>query len=266
MRAAWRLAALALDDPVDGHLRHPPPGRELAAGDRDEARSSSRTARPCGRCRPTSSGRRSRSAAARPRTRPVMCSRPSEVVEVLVDRVRAGTRCRRRRAARGRARPRSRCRSSRSACARATAARRCCGLRRPGTIAPTLIGRSRWARVMCVPRLGRMRGTSSSSCSSSGRIWSAHTPVALITFVARISNSPPRDHVGAAHADGAALVGRQLLDAAAVRADRAEPLGLAEDRQDEPRVVGLAVVEEVRRRRLARRRAPATARAPRRPR
>ena len=26
---------LALDDPVDGHLRHPPPRRQLAAGDRD---------------------------------------------------------------------------------------------------------------------------------------------------------------------------------------------------------------------------------------
>ena len=33
--AARRLAAVALDDPVDRHLRHPPPGGELAAGDRD---------------------------------------------------------------------------------------------------------------------------------------------------------------------------------------------------------------------------------------
>ncbi len=37
VRAAGRLAALALDDPVDRQLRHPPPGRELAAGDRDQA-------------------------------------------------------------------------------------------------------------------------------------------------------------------------------------------------------------------------------------
>ena len=32
---ARRLPAVALDEPVDGQLRHPPPGRELAAGDRD---------------------------------------------------------------------------------------------------------------------------------------------------------------------------------------------------------------------------------------
>ena len=34
-RAAGRLAPVALDQPVDGVLRHPPPGRELAAGDRE---------------------------------------------------------------------------------------------------------------------------------------------------------------------------------------------------------------------------------------
>ena len=35
VRAAGRVARLALDEPVDGHLRHPPPGRQLAARDRD---------------------------------------------------------------------------------------------------------------------------------------------------------------------------------------------------------------------------------------
>ena len=35
VRAARRVAGLALDEAVDGHLRHPPPGGELAAGDRD---------------------------------------------------------------------------------------------------------------------------------------------------------------------------------------------------------------------------------------
>ncbi len=34
VRAAGGVAALALHDPVDGHLRHPPPGRQLAARDR----------------------------------------------------------------------------------------------------------------------------------------------------------------------------------------------------------------------------------------
>src|SRR5437588_189984 len=36
VRAARRFAAVALDQSVDGHLRHPPPGRELPAGDRDQ--------------------------------------------------------------------------------------------------------------------------------------------------------------------------------------------------------------------------------------
>ena len=35
VRAAGGVAGVALDDPIDGHLRHPPPGGELAAGDRD---------------------------------------------------------------------------------------------------------------------------------------------------------------------------------------------------------------------------------------
>ena len=69
VRAAGRVAGVALDEPVDRHLRHPPPGRQLAAGDRDHPARRSRTARPCARCRPTSSGRRSRSAAARRRRR-----------------------------------------------------------------------------------------------------------------------------------------------------------------------------------------------------
>ena len=55
---------------------------------------------------------------------------------------------------------------------------------------------------------------------------------------------------------------RQLLDGEVVGADGAEALGLAEHRQHQPRVVGLAVVEEVAGARLARARAPAAARAP----
>ena len=35
--AAGSVARVALDEAVDGHLRHPPPGRELAPGDRDHA-------------------------------------------------------------------------------------------------------------------------------------------------------------------------------------------------------------------------------------
>ena len=44
---------------------------------------------------------------------------------------------------------------------------------------------------MCVPRLGRITGTSASSCSSSGRSRSAQTPVALTTLAARTANSSP---------------------------------------------------------------------------
>ena len=122
-----------------------------------------------------------------------------------------------------------------------------------GTIAPTLIGRSSSARVMCVPRLGRMRGTSSSSWSSSGRIWSAHTPVALITFVARISNSPPpRVSVQRTPAARPSSVSSSSTRQRFAQ-DGAEALRLAEDGQHEPHVVGLAVVEEVGGGRVARR-------------
>ena len=36
VRPTRRLASVALDEPIDGHLRHPPPRRQLAAGDRDQ--------------------------------------------------------------------------------------------------------------------------------------------------------------------------------------------------------------------------------------
>ena len=42
-----------------------------------------------------------------------------------------------------------------------------------------------------MPRLGRITGTSSSSCSSSGRIRSAQTPVALTTLSAAIAKRSP---------------------------------------------------------------------------
>src|SRR5437763_309314 len=45
-----------------------------------------------------------------------------------------------------------------------------------GTMAPALSGRSSAARVTWVPRLGRITGISSSSCSSSGRMRSAAPP------------------------------------------------------------------------------------------
>ena len=60
-----------------------------------------------------------------------------------------------------------------------------------GTIAPTVTGSRSLGRMMWVPRLGRMIGTSASFCSSPGRIRSAHTPVALTTVRARTGNASP---------------------------------------------------------------------------
>ncbi len=98
-----------------------------------------------------------------------------------------------------------------------------------------------------MPRLGRMRGSSDSSLNRS-----AHTPVALTTFAARISNSSPlsRSRARTPHARPSRSI--RPMRVHAIGADGAEALGLAEDRQDEPHVVGLAVIEQVPARRLAR--------------
>ena len=57
-----------------------------------------------------------------------------------------------------------------------------------------------------VPRLGAIRGTSSSSRISSGRMRSAQTPVALTTFAAPTSNSLAAVGVRAEDAGGLAVV------------------------------------------------------------
>ncbi len=113
-------------------------------------------------------------------------------------------------------------------------------------------GRSSWRSVTCVPRLGRMRGSSASSCSSRGRSSSAHTPVALTTLAACTSNSSPLSPSRARTPCGAPVALEQAGHVDAVGAHRAEALGLAEHRQHEAHVVGLAVVEQVAARRLAR--------------
>ena len=60
-----------------------------------------------------------------------------------------------------------------------------------GTIAPAFRCSVSIDTVTCVPRLGLIAGTSSSAWNSSGRIWSAHTPVAFTTLAARTSNGSP---------------------------------------------------------------------------
>ena len=106
--------------------------------------------------------------------------------EERVDARRAGGRRRRRPAGPARCRRRSRGRSCRRASARATGSTNTVVPPAAGAIAPARTGRSADGSTMCVPRLGRITGTSASSCSSSGRSRSAHTPVALTTFAARI--------------------------------------------------------------------------------
>ena len=106
---------------------------------------------------------------------------------------------------------------------------------------------------MWVPRLGRIVGTSASECSSSGRIRSAHTPVALTTLSAATTNSAPLSPSRTLTPAVRSSSFGELDHLEAVRADRAEPLGLREHRQHEARVVGLAVVEQVSTGRLTRR-------------
>ena len=74
---------------------------------------------------------------------------------------------------------------------------------------------------------------------------SAHTPVALTTFAARIGKRSPAVAVAHEHPRGAPVLLDELDDLQPVRAHGAEALGLAEHREHEADVVGLAVVEEV---------------------
>ena len=129
MRAARRLAALALHDPVHRQLRHPSPGGELAAGDRHEAGArlvQLGLARDVHRLLRVARGdqRPHAGVGAGQVGRPQLgAEEPVHRLEQVGDVVVA-------RAARGRPSPRSRCRSCRRACGRATAARRRCARRR----------------------------------------------------------------------------------------------------------------------------------------
>ena len=135
VRAAGRLAALALDDPVDRQLRHPPPGGELAAGDRDEAgarlvelglaRDVDGLLRVAGRDQRPHPGVGAREVAGAEGGAEERVDRVEQVVHVV---------------GRGRhvleARPRSRCRSCRRACGRATGSTNTVRPPPAGTITP----------------------------------------------------------------------------------------------------------------------------------
>ena len=148
--------------------------------------------------------------------------------------------------------PRSRCRWCRRACARATAARRSSARAPAGTIAPPTSGRSSWLIVMCVPRLGRMRGSSASSCSSlRAQLVGPHAGRVDDVRRAHVEASP-LSQSSALHAVRAPVALEQPGHVEAIGAHRAEALGLAEHGQHEAHVVGLAVVEQVAAGRLAR--------------
>src|SRR3954447_6851660 len=132
-----------------------------------------------------------------------------------------------------------------------------------GTIAPEVSGRSSWRRRMCVPRLGRMTGTSASGRSSCGRRRSAHTPVALTMLSPRTTNaSPPSAAVTRTPPAKPPSSPRPRPPTpfpppppprprARVRPPRAEASGLLEHGEEEPHVVRLAVEEQVAGARLA---------------
>ena len=116
VRAAGRLAHLPLDHPVDGHLGHPAPGRELPAGDREQPRTGLVELGPArdvdallrvagGDQRPHAGVGAARCRRRRSRCRRRRSPRRAGSCDVLPGR-----------AARGRGCPRSRCRWCRSAC------------------------------------------------------------------------------------------------------------------------------------------------------
>ena len=114
-----------------------------------------------------------------------------------------------------------------------------------GTMQAALpIGRSAASTTKWVPRLGAIRGTSSSS-TTSGRIESAQTPVALTTWSARTSIRSPESPSTKATPAAPPLPAGDLDHLGAVQHHRAVAFGLAEHGQHQPHVVGLAVVEEV---------------------
>ena len=105
----------------------------------------------------------------------------------------------------------------------------------PGrTIAPARSGRSASAKVMCVPRLGRIWGTSASSCSSS-RAQLVGPHAGRVDDVGGADPSSPRCRARGRARRAPGLRSSSSPRPRPVRAHRAEALGLAEHGQDEPR-------------------------------
>ena len=243
--AAGGLAALALDHPVDDLLRHPPPGRQLAAGDRQHPRRGLvqlRLARDVDRL--------ARVAGRDQRPHPGVGAGQVAAPELECRRrrwpPRAGSRCRHRRAGRGRCRRRSRCRSSRSAPARTRAGRRSSAPRRRGRCRPR-------ADRQLLQRHGDVGAAAGSDPRHLGLVVDLVGPDPVGPDAGRVDRRcrprsrtarPTRPSTQATPVADPSPV-EQPGDLGPVEADRAEALGLAEDRQHEADVVGLAVVEQV---------------------
>ncbi len=98
-----------------------------------------------------------------------------------------------------------------------------------GTIAPPTSGTFSGASVMCLPRLGAMRGNLGLVVQLLGAQRSAQTPVALTTLsAATTSSSPVSPSRARPHALRAAGLLDELGDLEAVGADGAEALGLGQ--------------------------------------
>jgi hypothetical protein len=242
--AAWRVAGLALDQAVDGHLGHPPPGGQLAAGDRDHAagglvelglaRDVDRLLRVAGgdqRAHPGVGAREVRRAEGRPE---VVVDRGEEVVDVVAGRadvvdvalvVVVG------RAHEDAAQPgqhEDRAPAARGDDGAGLVDRQ--GLGREGDVGPAA-GADRRHLGLVVQLLG-----ADPVGPHPGGVDHVAGPHGELL---------PGGAVAHKHAGGPAPLLHQAGDLEPVRAHRAEALGLSQHGHDQARVVGLAVVEQV---------------------
>ena len=162
-------------------------------------------------------------------------------------------------------RPRSRCRSCPTSVRPSHGSAKIVRPPPAGTIAPPPVGRRSRDSVTCVPRLGRMRGTSSSSVQLLGAD-AVRPDAGRVDDVAcraprtrrRVSVSRTSTPAARPSRSTSSSTSQRLAHTAPKRSASPSTVSTRRD------VVGLAVVEEVGRGRLARRRAPGPARPPRR--
>jgi hypothetical protein len=247
--AARGLASLPLDHPVHRELGHPAPGRELAAGDRDEsrarlvelclARDVHRLARVAARDQRTNAGVGAREVAAAERGGEEVVDRADQVVDVLV--------------------------AWRDVLERAVVVVVGGADERPAEPGQHEDGAApgRWNDHARLDGQG-LAGDHDMRAAAGANARHLLLPVQLVGAQPVGPHARGVHHVGGPHLELAAALGvaheypggapgalDQPGDIAAVGAHGAEALGLAEHGEHQARVVGLAVVEEIRRGRLA---------------